>query len=177
MQVPVVPSVKDHGQQDKWRGGESNSSQNQQNGRQYEGTVRGCLIFSPDGQLIAYAAKIGQETCAVVDGQEGPKFDDIGEGTLVYLAVKDNHLFRVSQKNKPPAPTLLTTAASSCCPPRRQFGQSADRHFSCLLALWASPRARLKKIFLVHPLCLVFVSACERRVNSMLGISIVRTNA
>jgi WD40 repeat protein len=63
----------------------------------------GGLAFSPDGGHLAYAAKDGPKSLVVLDAQTGPSCDGIicggptfnDDGSLEYLAIKDNSLYRV----------------------------------------------------------------------------------
>ena len=66
--------------------------------------------FSPDGRHLAYIAKHRSKELVVVDGKTGAEFDEVirtdqysgrltfdRNGTVVYLAIKDNHLYRITQ--------------------------------------------------------------------------------
>jgi hypothetical protein len=44
----------------------------------------GTLRFSPDGNHVAYAARIGQKWSVVVDGQAGATFDAIGKPGVIF---------------------------------------------------------------------------------------------
>ena len=57
-----------------------------------------------NGYHVAYAAKKGSKRLVIVDGQEGPPYDESpilptfrADGALEYLAVKDGVLLRVKQ--------------------------------------------------------------------------------
>jgi Tol biopolymer transport system component len=61
----------------------------EQEGEQYDGIGRATLLFSPDGQRLAYVAGIGVpgqggKQVVVVDGQPGKQYDGIGSNTLAF---------------------------------------------------------------------------------------------
>jgi len=41
-------------------------------------------VFSPDSRRVAYSAEMGEKCLVVVDGQAGPEYDDILEGSPVF---------------------------------------------------------------------------------------------
>ncbi|MCX7778531.1 MAG: hypothetical protein N2381_10850, partial [Armatimonadetes bacterium] len=51
-------------------------------GKEYDGIVKGTLIFSPDSKRFAYGARRGGKEFVVVDGDEGKEYDGIG--TLIF---------------------------------------------------------------------------------------------
>ncbi|MDI7246652.1 MAG: hypothetical protein QME92_04165 [Bacillota bacterium] len=77
------------------------------------------IVFSPDGERLAYAARKGTKWIVVVDGKEGPAYDEIGAGRFssqtgslafssdgmhfAYVAIKgkNNHLV-LDGKEGPP---------------------------------------------------------------------------
>src|SRR5690606_25673501 len=69
----------------------------------YERFGLNTLTFSPDSRHLALAVGVGDKQAVVLDGTPGPLFDQILEGgprfqaggVLEYLAVRDDHLYRV----------------------------------------------------------------------------------
>jgi Tol biopolymer transport system component len=55
-------------------------------GPHYDSIASGsnAIVFSPDGKRIAYVAKKKGKSVPVVDGKEGPEFDDIGDGSVAF---------------------------------------------------------------------------------------------
>jgi len=51
-------------------------------GKEYDGFA--VLIFSPDGQRVAYAAGRGGKWLLVVDGVEGKEYNRLGKGSLIF---------------------------------------------------------------------------------------------
>lgn len=71
-------------------------------GAMYDGVFD--LLFSPDGDRVAYVADISEKWRMVIDGQEGPEYDMILEGSplfsldgklLAYIAIKKDKQFVV----------------------------------------------------------------------------------
>ena len=54
----------------------------QEAGNEYDET--GLALFSPDGKHVAYAAKKGAKAVVVLDGREGPEFDQIGVSYVLF---------------------------------------------------------------------------------------------
>jgi len=55
--------------------------------KEYSAIGANTLIFSPDSQRVAYAARVGSgryRKFVVVDGKEGKKYDNISEGSLSF---------------------------------------------------------------------------------------------
>jgi hypothetical protein len=53
--------------------------------------LKGGPIFSPDSKHVAYLARKGGKAFAVIDGNEGNRFDGIGHGTLIF-SPDSNHV-------------------------------------------------------------------------------------
>jgi len=73
-------------------------------GKQYDDFGTGSLIFSPDGERVAYMAGVGNKWLVVVDGEEGKQYEGIGGGivfdpsdSLHYLALEGNNIFLVEE--------------------------------------------------------------------------------
>ena len=74
-----------------------------QAGAEYDGIVKGTPLFSPDSKRVAYVAIKGEKSFVVVDHQACAEYYEILEGTLIfsphgtleYLAIRDNSLYRV----------------------------------------------------------------------------------
>lgn len=79
--------------------------------RLYDSIMRDTPIFSPDGEHIIYAVKLGEKRFVVVDYTEQKSYDGIGEGTLVfspdskrfgYVAIKENKFLIVVDGKESP---------------------------------------------------------------------------
>ena len=46
--------------------------------------IQRSFTVSPDSQRVAYGAIVGDKQFVVVDGEEGKRYDGIGEGTLIF---------------------------------------------------------------------------------------------
>jgi hypothetical protein len=72
---------------------------------EYDAIGRG-PIFSADGKHVAYSVKNANKWSVVVDGKVGEDYGGTGplvfnpDGTLEYVAVKDNTLYRIKYAPK-----------------------------------------------------------------------------
>ena len=55
-------------------------------GKPYDGIGAGSLVFSPNGQRLAYVAQVGKQQVVVVDGQASKPYKGIAVGSLVFSA-------------------------------------------------------------------------------------------
>ena len=70
----------------------------------------GGLVFTPDSRRLAYAARTNAKTVIVVDGMEGPQYEDVAEfdrgrwihfdspDAFHYFAIKDNGIYLVEER-------------------------------------------------------------------------------
>ena len=76
-----------------------------QAGAEWENIIRDSLSFSADCKHVAYGAVKALKVSVVIDGREGPWYDVMiqngptfhPDGSLEYLAIKENTLYRVQQ--------------------------------------------------------------------------------
>jgi len=73
-----------------------------QAGLEYDGIMKGSLVFSSDGKRVAYVATKGDKWLVVVDGQAGPEYDGVAAPIfspngkrVAYTAGKNNKGFVV----------------------------------------------------------------------------------
>ena len=58
--------------------------------------------FSPDSQRLAYVVHDGEAGCVILDGEEGPKFKDIGYTSIVFSPDSSRILKYMSMQLKKP---------------------------------------------------------------------------
>ena len=58
------------------------------------------MRFSPDGKHLAYLVPEGDKWRAVLDGNEGPKYDGIGEAKIVYSSDSKHAAYAAKKSNK-----------------------------------------------------------------------------
>ena len=51
---------------------------------EYDEIGQGSIIFSPDGNHLAYSAKNNGKWFVVADGKAGPEYDTIGKDTIIF---------------------------------------------------------------------------------------------
>ena len=78
-------------------------------GKQYDGILKGTPTFSPDSKRVAYGAVVGDKSLVVVDGEEGKQYDGIlgdtrvvfdSPNTLHYLALIGRGFYLVEEEMK-----------------------------------------------------------------------------
>ena len=114
-------------------------------GQLYDGIGAGSLVFSPNGQRLAYVAQVGKQQVVVVDGQASKPYKGIAVGSLVFSADSQHVAYAANDEG-----VLDGQAGNRKKPGSRSFSPDSQRPYAAAVdeanRWWWSMAVRVRHI-------------------------------